>query len=99
MKNIIDNSFQPREISQSYKSTTTKERITQSIPRPPIVTEINQTVNLNDLRNSQYQKLSNNNSSITKTHTAFLQARQEFSQQMSEIIQLQLACVENLLNQ
>jgi PfaB family protein len=99
MKNIIDNSFQPREISQSYKSTTTKERITQSIPRPSVTTEINQTVNLTDLRNSQYQKLSNNNSSITKTHTAFLQARQEFSQQMSEIIQLQLACAENLLNQ
>jgi PfaB family protein len=99
MKNIIDNSFQPREISQSYQSTATKERITQSIPRPPVTTEINQIENLNDLRNSQYQKLSNNNSSITKTHTAFLQARQEFSQQMSEIIQLQLACVENLLNQ
>ena len=99
MKNIIDNSFQPKEISQSYKSTATKERITQSIPRPPVTTEINHTVNHLDLRNSQYQKLSNNNSSITKTHTAFLQARQEFSQQMSEIIQLQLACAENLLNQ
>ena len=99
MKNIIDNSFQPREISQSYKSTAMKERITQSIPHLPVVTEINHTVNLTDLHNSQYQKLSNNNSSITKTHSAFLQARQEFSQQMSEIIQLQLACAENLLNQ
>lgn len=99
MKNIIDNSFQPKETSQSYKSTATKERITQSIPHLPVATEINHTVNLTDLHNSQYQKLSNNNSSITKTHTAFLQARQEFSQQMSEIIQLQLACAENLLNQ
>ncbi|MBD0263623.1 MAG: type I polyketide synthase, partial [Tolypothrix sp. Co-bin9] len=99
VKNIIDNSFQPREISQSYQSTATKERITQSISHSPVATEISHTVNVTDLRNSQYQKLSNNNSSITKTHTAFLQARQEFSQQMSEIIQLQLACAENLLNQ
>jgi acyl transferase domain-containing protein len=98
VKNIIDNSFQAREISQSYQSTATKERITQSISHPPVATEINHTVNLNDLRNCQYEKLSNNNSSITKTHSAFLQARQEFSQQMSEIIQLQLACAENLLN-
>ncbi|MGI8503614.1 MAG: PfaB family protein [Hassallia sp.] len=99
MKNIIDNSFQPKEISQSYQSTATKERITQSISHPSVAAEINDTLNLTNLDNSQYQKLSNNNSSITKTHTAFLQARQEFSQQMSEIIQLQLACAENLLNQ
>ncbi len=87
-----------RSLTVSPKSSATKERITQSISHPPVATEINHTVNLNDLRNCQYEKLSNNNSSITKTHSAFLQARQEFSQQMSEIIQLQLACAENLLN-
>jgi hypothetical protein len=43
--------------------------------------------------------MSDNNSSVTKAHAAFLQARQESSLQISEIIQLQLACAENLLNE
>ncbi len=54
---------------------------------------------MSDLNKSQYQKLNANNSKITKAHTAFLQARQEFSKQMSEIIQLQLACAHNLLDE
>lgn len=99
MKNIIDDRFEPRDKSQSYQSIATKERITQPIPHTFTVPDkLNHTVNLSDLHISQYQKLSANNSSITKTHTSFLQARQQFSQQMSEIIQLQLACAENLLN-
>jgi hypothetical protein len=51
-----------------------------------------------ELNMTQYKELSANNNRITKNHSAFLQARQDFSQQMSEIIKLQLACAENLLN-
>ncbi|TAE60227.1 MAG: polyketide synthase [Nostocales cyanobacterium] len=52
---------------------------------------------MNDLKIEQYQKLTNNNAKLTKAHTNFLEARKDFSQQMSEIIQMQLACAQNLL--
>ncbi|NEQ19419.1 MAG: hypothetical protein F6K28_06760 [Microcoleus sp. SIO2G3] len=55
------------------------------------------SVPIPDLTQSQYDKLSANNKSVNKAHASFLKSRQEFSQQMSEIIQLQLACAENLL--
>jgi len=51
-----------------------------------------------DLNKAEYQKLNANNLQITQNHTAFLKARQDFSQQMSEIIQLQMVCAEDLLN-
>ncbi|MBE9215266.1 PfaB family protein [Plectonema cf. radiosum LEGE 06105] len=56
------------------------------------------TVSLSSNRQSQYQKVNVNNSMIHKTHSTFLQSRQEFSQQLSEIIQLQIACAEQLFN-
>lgn len=45
------------------------------------------------------QSLTQNNSRIHQTHTTFLKSRHEFSTQISEIIQLQLACAENLLKE
>jgi len=51
------------------------------------------------LKSSQYQEMSANNSTFSKAHSTFLENQQEFSQQMSKIIQLQLACAQNLLNQ
>jgi hypothetical protein len=48
---------------------------------------------------TQLSKLNTNNSSISKNHAAFLKTRQQFSKQMSEIIQLQIACAENLLKE
>ncbi|MEC4887966.1 MAG: PfaB family protein, partial [Scytonema sp. PMC 1070.18] len=39
-----------------------------------------------------------NNTKIHLAHTEFLNSRHQFSKQLSEIIQLQLACIENLLN-
>ncbi|MEH2171178.1 MAG: PfaB family protein [Nostoc sp.] len=96
-KNIIDNVFEPREQLQSSESNA----IQQPIPvfSPPVKTKrISSIISMFDLNKTQYQKLNANNSKITKAHTAFLQARQDYSQQMSEIIQLQLACAQNLLN-
>ncbi|MEH2230105.1 MAG: PfaB family protein [Nostoc sp.] len=96
-KNIIDNVFQPREQLQSSESSAIRQPIPVSFP--PIRTrKISSIISMFDLNKTQYQKLNANNSKITKAHTAFLQARQDYSQQMSEIIQLQLACAQNLLN-
>ncbi|MDJ0615583.1 MAG: PfaB family protein [Calothrix sp. MO_192.B10] len=46
-----------------------------------------------------HQQLHKNNTILHQTHNTFLQSRQEFSQQMSQIIQLQIACAENLLEE
>ncbi|MEH2438286.1 MAG: PfaB family protein [Nostoc sp.] len=97
LKNIIDNVFEPREQLQSSESSTIKQQIPPSSP-PVITRKISSIISMFDLNKTQYQKLNANNSKITKAHTAFLQARQDYSQQMSEIIQLQLACAQNLLN-
>lgn len=51
------------------------------------------------LDQSEYQHLGENNLMVYQAHAAFLKARQESSQQLSEIIQLQIACIENLLIQ
>ncbi len=56
-------------------------------------------VNLSYLPNEQYQKLSENISGVTKAHSAFLQARQKSLQQISEMIQVQVALSQQLFNQ
>ncbi|MBE8999230.1 PfaB family protein [Nostoc sp. LEGE 12447] len=96
-KNIIDNVFQPREQLQSSESSAIRQPIPVSF-LPVRTQKISSIISMFDLNKTQYQKLNANNSKITKAHTAFLQARQDYSQQMSEIIQLQLACAQNLLN-
>ncbi|MEH1947688.1 MAG: PfaB family protein [Nostoc sp.] len=96
-KNIIDNVFETREQLQSSESSAIGQQT--SFSSPPVITKkISSIISMFDLNKTQYQKLNANNSKITKAHTAFLQARQDYSQQMSEIIQLQLACAQNLLN-
>ncbi|MBH8564533.1 type I polyketide synthase [Nostoc sp. CENA67] len=100
MKTIIEHGFAPQEQLQFSESTTTKQAIPQAIPSVTVTNnEVDNTINIFDSKQSQYQTLTANNSRITKSHTAFLKARQDFSKQMSEIIQLQLACAENLLNE
>ncbi|MEH2257343.1 PfaB family protein [Nostoc sp.] len=97
LKNIIDNVFEPREQLQSFESSAIRQQIPFS--SPPVITQKTRSIiSMFDLNQTQYQKLNANNSKITKAHTAFLQARQDYSQQMSEIIQLQLTCAQNLLN-
>ncbi|MEH2279812.1 MAG: PfaB family protein [Nostoc sp.] len=96
-KNIIDNGFETKEQLQSSESSAIRQQIPPS-SLPVITQKISSIISMFDLNKTQYQKLNANNSKITKAHTAFLQARQDYSQQMSEIIQLQLACAQNLLN-
>jgi hypothetical protein len=91
MKTIMENGL---ELSKKLKFFESSKIIKQNINQ-----ESGGKISMNDLKNSQYQALSNNTAKLTKTHTSFLAARQNFSQQMSEIIQLQLACAQNLLNE
>ncbi|MEH1902155.1 MAG: PfaB family protein [Nostoc sp.] len=97
-KNIIDNGFETKEQLQSSESSAIRQPVPLSSP-PVITQKISSIISMFDLNKTQYQKLNANNSKITKAHTTFLQARQDYSQQMSEIIQLQLACAQNLLNE
>ncbi|MFH7029690.1 MAG: PfaB family protein [Heteroscytonema crispum UTEX LB 1556] len=100
MNNVIDYSLEQREKLQSSEPNVIKKKLPLAIPQPPTTPQkIGYGVSMHNLSKSQYQKLSVNNSSVTKAHTAFLKSRQEFSKQISEIIQLQLACAQNLLNQ
>ncbi|ARV57927.1 beta-ketoacyl synthase [Nostocales cyanobacterium HT-58-2] len=100
VKNTTNNSFHSREKLESCESTVTPKVISQPTLYPPTDTQsLGYAVTRFDLNQSQYKKLSTNNSSVNKAHADFLKSRQEFSQQMSEIIQLQIACAENLLNQ
>ena len=91
MKTIMENGL---ELSKKLKFFESTKIIKQNINQ-----ESGGKISMNDLKISQYQALSNNTAKLTKTHTSFLAARQDFSQQMSEIIQLQLACAQNLLNE
>ncbi|WP_250121610.1 PfaB family protein [Chroococcidiopsis sp. CCMEE 29] len=52
-----------------------------------------------NLLNPQYQKLNDNNSRASKIHAAFLQARQDSLQQISEIIQTQIVLCQQVLDQ
>ncbi|NMG05895.1 PfaB family protein [Brasilonema sp. UFV-L1] len=100
VKNTVNNSFEPKEPLQSGELTQTQEIISQSVIHPIITTQKLNTSTLRlNLNQSQYEKFSTNNSKIHKAHASFLQSRQEFSHQISEMIQLQIACAENLLNQ
>jgi PfaB family protein len=99
-KDIIDNGFELKEQLQSSELSAIDPQTPQPISSAPAITQkFGKTISMFDLNKSQYQKLNSNNSKLTRAHTVFLQARQDFSQQMSEIIQLQLACAENLLNE
>ncbi|MBD2140801.1 type I polyketide synthase [Anabaena sp. FACHB-1250] len=91
MKTIMENGLELSKKLKFFEST--------KILKPNINQEPTEKISMNDLKISQYKKLSNNTAKLTKTHTSFLAARQDFSQQMSEIIQLQLACAQNLLKE
>lgn len=99
-KTINEHGLAPTEQLQSSEITATPQQIAQPIlPSSYITSELGNTISMLDLNKSQYHKLNTNNSNVTKAHSAFLKTRQEFSQQMSEIIQLQLTCAQNLLHE
>jgi PfaB family protein len=91
MKTIMENGLELSKKLKFFEST--------KILKPNINQESGEKISMNDLKKAQYQNLSNNTAKLTKPHTNFLAARQDFSQQMSEIIQLQLACAQNLLKE
>lgn len=99
MKTIIDNGFELREQLQSSELTANQPIFNSFAIAHESSNLISMTPNkVLNLHTSQYERLNANNAKLTKAHTSFLQARQDFSQQMSEIIQLQLTCAQNLLN-
>ncbi|BAY62994.1 beta-ketoacyl synthase [Calothrix brevissima NIES-22] len=99
-KNIKEHGLISTEELKSSEITTTATKTTQPSFSPQNITrKFGQTIRMSDLNKTQYQKLNANNANVTKAHTAFLKSRQDFSKQMSEIIQLQLACAQNLLNE
>ncbi|HLO86978.1 MAG TPA: type I polyketide synthase [Nostocaceae cyanobacterium] len=100
IKTIIDNGLEQREQLKSSELTGTIQSISQSTITQPVITQKSgRRISMNNLKLAQYQKLSNNNSQLTKAHISFLNARQDFSKQMSEIIQLQLTCAQKLLTE
>ncbi|GAX36834.1 PfaB family protein [Nodularia sp. NIES-3585] len=100
IKNIMEHGFETPEELQSSESTVLEQKTQQPIVSSPATNhQLDNTIRMSELNKTQYQKLSDNNYQITQNHAAFLQARKDFSKQMSEIIQLQLVCAENLLNE
>ncbi|MBI1242423.1 MAG: PfaB family protein [Nostoc sp. RI_552] len=100
-KNIMEHGFESPEELQSSESVGSWELTTLPpiVSSPAINNQLDNTIRMLELNKTQYQQLNDNNYRLIKNHTAFLQARNSFSKQMSEIIQLQLTCAENLLNE
>ena len=69
---------------------------TTSYPASHTTKKLASTQSVTNYNKPQYQQLNTNNLMVHKTHSTFLKSRQDFSEQLSEIIQLQIACVENL---
>ncbi|MCJ8281179.1 MAG: beta-ketoacyl synthase, partial [Rivularia sp. ALOHA_DT_140] len=100
------------ELSKKSEVTPMKKSAVSSIEKetnlskaPTKITKQNPSITINKLASTQsvsnyikpqYQQVNLNNLMVHKTHSVFLQYRQDFSQQLSEIIQLQIACAENL---
>ncbi|GAB1544272.1 type I polyketide synthase [Scytonema sp. NUACC21] len=99
MKNAANNSFESGEQVQSCEQNATQQIIPHTILSTPTDTQIVcHNITQNRLNKTQYDKFHTNNFSVNKNHKEFLQSRHEYNQQISEIIKLQLACAENLLN-
>ncbi len=77
-------SSNPAKTTSYIASTTTKK--------------LASTQSVTNYRKPQYQQVNTNNLMVHRTHSTFLNSRQDFSQQLSEIIQLQIACAEHLFD-
>lgn len=94
---IENNNFEPQKQSQ-FCDTTTKQDNQDTSTFSTTTYQVFHQSSLTDLRSSQHQKLSENNSRVSQAHAAFLQARQESLRQISDIIQLQIALSQKLLD-
>ncbi|MDJ0692864.1 PfaB family protein [Mastigocoleus sp. MO_188.B34] len=98
-KSPMNNLSSANTSSKNVSSTIVKAIAKKSeIPSRPIEQKLAHTVKLSNSNKSQYQQLTTNNSLAKKTHRSFLKSRHEFSQQIGDIIQLQLICAEHLLS-
>jgi PfaB family protein len=102
MEKVTNNSLNIGAAIEFEKfSGTNKKTEEPSYNQPITIQKIEQITHLSNIAKlnlpQHLSKLNTNNSTISKNHAAFLEARQKFSKQMSEIIQLQIACAENLL--
>lgn len=100
------------EISASYLGKKTQKPIKDTSLRSLVNTDDKQQYapvkssyslveekHLPNLRNPHYQKLSDNNARVTKTHAVLLQARQESLEQISVMLQQQLTLYQKLVEQ
>ena len=96
-KSIVNNSFSPPQEIPYEEHKTMQENNQQFLASDPTTYKFAHELYLPDLHSPHYQHLNTNNSRITKAHADFLQARQESLKQISEIIQLQVALSQQML--
>ncbi|AFY51098.1 PfaB family protein [Nostoc sp. PCC 7524] len=100
MKTIMEYDLKIEEPVKFFESTVSDSATPEIVPELPATDEeFAIIINMLELNKVQYQKLNANNARITKNHTDFLKARQDFSKQLSEIIQLQMVCAADLLSE
>ncbi len=96
MKKVTNNSLSSSEDIEFEKLSGTVKP--EPFSQLPVANNKSETKNYRSQISQLYlEKLTANNYKVTQNHTTFLNNRQEYSKQISEIIQLQLACAENLL--
>ncbi len=92
-KSIDNNNLKTSEQLQSFDMLASSNISHQDVP--PVNTksyDFGGKLNQTELPSNYYQKMRHKTSHINKIHVAFLQTRQESLKQISEIIQLQVAC-------
>lgn len=96
-KSILINSSAPQEEIRFEEFAAKEANNQQVLASTPTNYGFVQELDPSELH-PQYQQLSTNNSRVTQTHAAFLQARQQSLKQISETIQLQLALSQQMLD-
>ncbi|MGL5065834.1 MAG: PfaB family protein, partial [Microcoleus sp.] len=98
-KKIVEVALSTDSLPLAVKESFSHQNLPLSDPPQISQTyEKNEEIVLSILQEPQNQSNSEHNVQLTKTHTAFLQARQEGLQQLSDLIQFQIAIAQNLLD-
>ncbi len=99
MKNIATPIVENRKNLQTTPANITSSLVSHQTSSPSTITEkLASTQFVSNYKQPSDRQFNSNNLMVHKTHTTFLKSRQEFSQQLSEIIQLQLVCAEHLFH-
>ncbi|BAZ39247.1 beta-ketoacyl synthase HglC [Calothrix sp. NIES-4101] len=100
MKKVTNNSLSSNEPLEFEELTGTVKPNPEPFSQIPVAAQNIAAKNYHShISKLHLDKLNTNNFSVIKNHASFLKNRQEYSKQISEIIQLQLACAENLLRE